>query len=464
LPTIARPRLAGLWRHPDFMKLWTAETISQFGSQVSFLAIPLVAVLLLNATPFEVALLGTIEFLPFILFTLPAGVWVDRLRRRPILIIGDIGRAISLLSIPIAYELHALTIVQLYVVGFVNGVLTVFFDVAWQSYLPALVEREHLVEGNAKLEISRSAAQIGGPGLGGVLIDLISAPLAVVADAISFIGSALFIFGIRKHEPHPLAEAKAAGTPQTSMRVEVVEGLRYVLGHPLIRPIAACTSTSNLFGNMMFAIYIVYVVRELGLQPATIGLIFGIGNIGALLAAWLSSRVPQWFGVGPTIIGAIAISAGGALLVPLAPKENPVPLLILSGALGIFGGVIYNVNQVSLRQAITPDRMLGRLNATMRFIVWGTIPIGSLIGGALATAIGLLPTIWIGALGGLLSIVPVLFSPVRSLKEIPALAEEPTAAVQADREPTRGAPTGIEEGRINVGQGPIPTVDEHEAR
>jgi MFS family permease len=454
LSLIARLRPGGLWRHPDFVKLWSAETISQFGTQVSFLAIPLIAVIILNASPFEVALLGTIEFLPFILFTLPAGVWVDRLRRRPILILGDLGRAISLLSIPVAYELHALTIYQLYVVGFVNGILTVFFDVAWQAYLPSLVERDQIVEGNAKLQISVSGAQVAGPGIAGILIDLISAPLAIIADALSFIGSALFVFGIRKREI-PTTSAATAAKPRTSMRVEVMEGLRYVLGHPLIRPIAACTSSSNLFSSILFAIYIVYVVRELGLKPAEIGLIFALGNIGAVVGALLSTRIPKWFGVGRTIVGAIAIGAVSAVLIPLAPKSGPAPFLILAGALGGFGSVVYNVSQVSLRQAITPDRMQGRLNATMRFIVWGTMPIGSLIGGVLATTIGLLPTIWIGALGGFVAVAPVLFSPVRSLREIPVLPK--------DKEDEHGPLAVVEEDRVALGQGPpLATIDESE--
>jgi MFS family permease len=431
----------GLWRHPDFVKLWSAETISQFGTQVSFLAIPLVALLVLKASAFEVALISTIEFLPFILFTLPAGVWIDRMRRRPVLIVGDVGRAVSLLSIPVAYALGVLSIYQLYVVGFINGVLTVFFDVAWQSYLPSLVERDDIVEGNAKLEVSRSAAQIGGPGLGGLLVDLISAPLAIVADALSFAGSALFLFAIRKKEPPPQTHVADGGEPAGGMRVELAEGLRYVLGHPLIRPIAASTGTFNLFGNLIFAIIIVYFVRELGLDPTAIGLIFGVGNVGAIIGAVLASRVARWIGVGRAILGTIAISGAGALLVPLAPRENPIPFLVVSGLLGSFATVVYNVNQVSLRQAITPDRLQGRLNATMRFIGWGTIPIGSLLGGVLASTIGLLPTIWVGTIGLLLPVIPVLFSPVRSLWEIPAFAagpvDEPAEPPEVSRPPSR---------------------------
>ncbi len=193
----------GLWRHGDFLKLWSAETISQFGSQVGGLALPLVAILVLDASTFEVAALTTVEFLPFILFTLPAGVWVDRLPRRPILIAGDFGRAVLLLTVPIAYVADVLTLEQLFVVGFLVGIFQVFFDVAYMSYLPALVERDQIIEGNSKFEVSRSAAQVGGPGLGGVLVEVFTAPYAVLLDALSFLASGLFIFGIRKEEPRP---------------------------------------------------------------------------------------------------------------------------------------------------------------------------------------------------------------------------------------------------------------------
>src|SRR5437763_6403114 len=194
---------AGLWRHGDFLKLWSAQTVSQFGSAVSQVAIPLVAVLTLHASAFEVAALSTVEFLPFLLFTLPAGVWVDRLPRRPILVIADAGRALALGSIPLVAAVGHLTLAQLYVAGFVTGTLTVFFDVAYQSYLPSIVEREQLVDGNAKLEISRSAAQIGGPGFGGLLVPIFTSPWSVLADAVSYLGSAAFLFGIRRDQGVP---------------------------------------------------------------------------------------------------------------------------------------------------------------------------------------------------------------------------------------------------------------------
>jgi len=422
---VIEPR-PSLWRHPDFLKLWTAESISQVGTQVTGLALPLAAIVVLAATPFEVALLGTVAFLPFILLGLPAGVWVDRLRRRPILIFGDLGRAVALATIPVAFVLGVLTIWQLYVVAFVVGCLTVFFDIAYQSYLPSLVDREDLVEGNAKLEISRSGAALIGPSLAGILIELLKAPLAILVDSLSYLGSAVFVFLIRRHEPEPVHPDVAAGGERPGMRQDIAQGLRYVAGHRYLRWIALSTAVSNLFENMLFAILLVYLVRELGLAAGVIGVIFAIGNLGFLTGAVLATRLERWIGLGAAIIVGAVISSVGLLLIPLATAQTAFVLLVSSGLLVGFGMVVYNVNQVSFRQAITPERMQGRMNATMRFIVWGTIPIGSLLGGALGTTIGLLPTIWIGAIGGLLAILPLVLSPVRTLKTMPTSPEEYT--------------------------------------
>ena len=417
-----------LLRHPDFVKLWSAQTISQFGTQVTLLALPIIAATTLNVTPFEFGLLGTIEFLPFILLSLPAGVWVDRLRRRPILIAGDLIRAAALTSIPIAFALNGLTIWQLYVVGFINGCATVFFDVAYQSYLPSLVERDQIVEGNSKLETSRSAAQITGPGIAGVLIGALTAPFAIVVDALSFVVSALFMFAIRRHEPAPEPRLNEQGE-RASMRSEIAEGLRYVGRHPLLRSIAATTATSNLCSNIVYAILILYLVRELSFTPELLGLAFSIGSVGFLAGALLANRVAKRFGVGPTIVGSAFAFGPSALLVAIAPANLALPLVAASIFFGGLGGAIYNINQVSLRQAITPERMQGRMNATMRFIVWGTIPIGSTIGGILGGVIGLHETIWVGAIGGCFVFLPALLSPVRSLEQIPDV--EPEADVRA---------------------------------
>jgi MFS family permease len=412
----------GLWRHPDFVKLWSAETVSQFGTQFTLLALPLAAIDVLHASAFEVAALTTAEFLPFLLISLPAGVWVDRLPRRPILIAGDLARAALLASIPIAYFLDALTIWQLYAVGFSVGIATVFFDVAYQSYLPAIVERGQIIDGNAKLEISRSAGQLGGPGLAGVLVGWLKAPAAILVDAISFLGSALFLLAIRKTET-PRQERE----PRRKMRVELKEGLSYVLRHPYLKNIAACTALFNFFGNLGFAVLLVFARRELHLSPQAIGLAFMLGNLGPLLAAFTANRISDRLGVGRTIILSSVIGGPVFLLIPFAPQGNAALALIVPAFLvGGFTNVIYNIAQVSLRQAITPERIQGRMNSVMRFIVWGTIPVGALSGGALASQIGLKETLIIGGIGCCLPFLPVLFSPVRSVREMPEpIGEEP---------------------------------------
>ncbi len=423
-----------LFHHPNFRKLWVGDTISQFGTQVSQLAIPLVAILFLKATAFEVALLGTVQFLPFLLFTLPAGAWVDRLQRRPILISGDIGRALCLISIPVAYELGALTIAQLYLVGFAMGVLTVFFDVSYQSYLPSLVDRDQLVEGNAKLQASQSAAQILGPGFGGYLIGILTAPVAVIVDAVSYLASALFVFTIKGSEPPIPPSDRPRGSRGDRLRgfgAEIREGLSFVVGHPYLRMIAGATSSSNLFGNFATGVYLVYVVRVLQLDPPRIGLIFSLGSIGTFVGALVANRLAARIGVGRTIVLSMALNGPSILLIAIAPVGFAEPFLIASAALAGFTGLIYNINQVSFRQAITPERMQGRMNATMRFLVWGTIPIGSTVSGVLATLFGLSNAIWIGAI---LSFTPVLFlvfSPILSIKTMPRGPEDWAARNQA---------------------------------
>jgi MFS family permease len=420
----------GLWRHSDFLKLWSAETVSQFGTQVSNLALPLTAVLVLDASAFEVAALGVVEFLPFILFTLPAGVWVDRLRRRPVLIAGDLGRAALLASIPIAYVMDALSLGQLYVVGFLVGTCTVFFDVSYMSYLPSLVSREQIIDGNSKLEISRSTAQIGGPGFGGLLVQAFTAPYAILVDAISFLGSGLFILGIRKHEERPV-EALGADGKRTSMWTELREGLRFVLGNPYLRAQAGCTATSNFFGNVSFAIIIVFLVRELGLSPGVIGVVLSLGSVGALLAAFTAMRISRRFGIGPTTIAVGLLWGPATLLMAFAPVGNgAVPLLVVALVVLGFSGVVYNIVQVSYRQAICPPGLQGRMNSVMRFVVWGTIPLGGLLGGALGSAIGLRETIVVGAVGSGLAVLWIVLSPQRRLREMPEPVE-PTAVEAA---------------------------------
>jgi MFS family permease len=411
-----KTRFTGLWRHANFLRLWTGQTISQFGSQITLLALPLAAALTLHATPAEMGILSAAETAPFLLIGLFAGVWVDRLRRRPVLLVTDFARGVLLLAIPLAALLGALTIGLLYAVAFLVGILTVFFDVAYQSFLPALVGRAQLVEGTSKLEVSRSAAQIAGPGVAGGLVQLVTAPIAIVVDAASFFISALFLVFVRAPEPAP--------TPRAAHKTiwkEIGEGLRVVVLNPLLRSIAGCTATSNLGNNIWQAILILYITRRLGLGAGVIGVIYATGSVGFLCGALLAGQIARRFGLGPAIVGSIAVGGLSVMLVPVAqrPAMLAVPLLIAAQFIAGGTGTIYNINQVSLRQAITPDHLLGRMNATMRFIVWGTLPIGALIGGALGGTIGLRPTLIVGAVIQSSAFLWTFFSPVRTLREQP---------------------------------------------
>jgi MFS family permease len=422
-------RPGGLWRHRDFLSLWGAETISQFGTQITYLALPLVAILVLDESVFRVAALTSVYFLPFLLFTLPAGVWVDRLRRRPILVLGDLVRAVTLATVPVAHWLGVLTIWQLYVVAFITGIATVFFDVAYQSYLPVLVGREHIVEGNSKLEISRAGAALGGPGLAGGLVAILTAPVAILSDAISFLASAFLLGIIRTQEETPPREDRR------SLRAELVEGLGYVFRHPYQRGMIGSTALANFFSQVVFSILLVYAVRELGLSAGTIGLVLSVGSAGTLVAALTARQVSERLGVGRTILLAAFMFGPATLLIALAPKDLAIPLIVVAMLILTYGGILYNVTAISLIQAITPDRILGRANASRRFVVWGVIPFGGLVGGALASSIGLRETMVVGGLGGVLAVVPILLSPIRSVgpmsevagQESPAIASASTA-------------------------------------
>ena len=421
-----RPRFlaGGLWHHADFMKLWTGQSISEVGSQVSALAIPWIAAVGLHASPIAFSILGMLGFLPFILFALPAGVWVDRLRRRPILIGGDAARAVLLAIIPILWALGALHMWQLLVLQFVIGIFTVFFDVAYQSYLPALVEREDLIDGNAKIQLTASVAQVAGPSAAGALIAAVSAPYAIAIDAVSFVVSALFMLRIRKPESVP---ERAEGAPKPKMWPEVKEGLRWVVGHPWLRAIATCTGTSNFFGTITFAIALLYFTRSLHLSAFEVGVVFGVGSVGSVVAALVANRLQHALGIGRAILFPIVVAQIGLLAYPLAPRSFPLPVLIAGNLLFGFGAVAYNIAQVSLRQAITPERLQGRMNAAMRWIVWGTIPLGTMAGGGIATAWGLRAALWVGGIGSLFTFLPIALSSVRSIRELPKPAGEPPA-------------------------------------
>jgi MFS family permease len=399
-----------LWRDGEFLKLWGGQSISELGSQVSQLALPTVAILLLGATPFQVGLLTACEFLAFPTLGLVAGVYADRLRRRPIMIACDLARMVALASVPIAFAFNALTMLQLYVVALVTGVGTVFFDVSYQSYLPALISRADLVEGNSKLQFSGSLAQMAGPALAGFLIQVVGAARAVAVDAASFLVSVLSLWWIRRSEPAPKPVSESG---RSGFRSEMWEGIRFVFSNPTIWKIAGSTSTSNLGSNIFFAVYLIFAYRVLHLSPGVIGLVFGAGAVGGLLGALSASWIARRIGLGPTLFVTIIAFGLGALVVPLAQFGFAVPLLLASSVIGSFANPVYNINQVSLRQAITPDRVQGRMNATVRTVIWGTIPIGALIGGIVGNTYGLVPAMYIGIAVSLLAGVWILLGPVR---------------------------------------------------
>lgn len=412
---MARGALRG---HRDFNLLWGGETVSELGSQVSLLAIPLLAVKTLHATTFEMGLLTAASTAAFLIVGLPAGVWVDRVRRRRLMIGTDLGRLLALGSIPIAYTLGHLTLIQLFVVTLATGILTVFFDVAYQSYLPVLVGRTHLVEGNAKLAGSAQVAAVAGPSAAGGLVQAIGSAAAVGVDAASFLVSALAVRTIRAPEPAPTVPEQ--GHPR--LLQGIAEGLRFVFGNGLLRAIAATTATSNLFSGIAAAVEIVFLVRQVHASAGVIGLLFALGGAGGVAGAFAAGPIARRFGGARATIIGIAGSVG-ALLIPLTMTGAGLLYFGVGLLMVSFSATVYNVNQVSFRQRLCPDRLLGRMNATMRFVVWGVLPIGALVGGVLGARFGLRTTLWIGALGQALAGIWLLASPMRHLRDFPEAEE-----------------------------------------
>jgi MFS family permease len=414
-----RQARSGLWAHADFLKLWGAQAISLAGSQVGGLAVSLTAALALGATAGQVGLLRAAAFAPPLFFSLAAGAWADRARRRPLLIATDLGNALLLLSIPLAALLGVLRIEQLYVVNFLAGALANLFQVAYGAFLPAIVGRERLVEANGKLELSRSAAQIGGPGLGGALVGLLTAPVAVVVDALSFLASALLLGLIR--QPEPPAPSIAA---RQGVVADIREGLRLVGGDPLLRALAGSTGTGNFFATISGTALVLFMARDLGLAPAAIGLVVGAIGPGSLLGALLAPRLPARLGLGRTVVVMVFLLHGGNLLQAFAGGSTvraAATLALAQFAIGLTA-VILNVNLLSLSQALVPDRLQGRLRATLLFVSAGAMPLGALAGGALGDALGLRSALLVGGLGGFTGALWIVLSPIRTLRAQPAAA------------------------------------------
>ncbi|MDX2733442.1 MULTISPECIES: MFS transporter [unclassified Streptomyces] len=408
----------GLLRHQGFRRLWAAQAVSVLGAQVSELALPLAAVAVLKASPFQVGLLAAVQYLPFLLVGLPAGAWVDRMRRRRVMIAADLVRFAVLLTVPAAGLCGLLRLWLLYPVAFAVGVMTVFFDLAAQSFLPTLVGEERLVEANTRLQLSQTVGQLAGPSAGGFLVQLLTAPVAVLANALGYAWSAVLLLLVRVEE-HPIRDAVRPG-----LVAEVKDGLSYVFRHPLLRPIALSAGITNLFGlfGMVQAILVLYAIRDLRLSPTGLGITLALANVGVLLGSLANSRVVRRFGVGPSLTWATFGLGGTILLLPLATPGTAMPVLAVAMALAGLCACVFNINQISLRQSVTPAAMRGRMTATLRFVVWGVIPVGTFFGGVLAGPLGLRGVLWLAGIGSVFAGLPLLCSAVRSLRAMPEAA------------------------------------------
>ncbi|MGH9920967.1 MAG: MFS transporter [Nitrososphaerales archaeon] len=413
-------KLSGnLWRHGDFKRFWFSDTVSQFGSQFSGFALPVLAVLSFNATPLDIGIITALAIAPYPLLGLFVGVWVDRFRKRRIMIVCNFGRMATLASVPVGYVLGTLSLTQLFAVALVSGIFSVFFDISYQAYLPILVDRGDLIEGNQKLQLSASGAQVAGPGIAGFVYQAIGGAFTVAADSIGYLISAVTLLSVKKDEP---AKVRDDADPAPDFFAEMKEGAEVVLGNKYLRMIAGATATSNLGTNTVIAVSSIFALRTLRFTTSEYGLVGSIGAVGFLAGVLVLNRFTTRIGLGRIL--ALSITLPGAfVLYPLALLGYP--FLVLAGVSFVIGLSIpfYNVNQISLRQAITPDRLQGRMNATMRTIVWGTIPVGSLLGGLLGNYVGVVDTMYIGgAIAGLAG-AWIAVGPVMKLTKQPEPAQ-----------------------------------------
>lgn len=400
-----------LWRHADFLKLWTGQTISVIGSQVTVLALPTIAILQLHSTPFQVGLLTALQRLAFPILALFAGVFVDRLRRRPLMIAADTIRGIAVLSVPAVAAIGVLTLLQLYAVAFVLGIGTVLFDIAYLAYVPSLIGRADLLEGNTKLEITHSASNLIGPSLGGFLIQLIGAAQAMLADAFSFFFSVVSIIWVRQDEPAP-----SAPSSRRNVFAEIRDGIQLVARDPILRSLALFLTIGAIGFHLQDPALYLFAYRNVGLSPAQLGLVFAAGGVGAVIGAFIVGWVVRRLGVGGSLAASnllVGISFGSW---PVALLGGALPVLC---ALTLVGGLcdsVYNVGQVSLRQAVTPDHLQGRMTATLRTLFWGAWPLANFAGGIVAGRLGAPATIVIGSVLAATATVIVLTGPLGRIR------------------------------------------------
>jgi MFS family permease len=412
---VQRP-LPPLRRQSAFLRLWASVSVSVFGDQISALAIPLAAVLMLHASATEMGLLTALFWLPHLVFALPVGVWVDaRPVKRRVMVVSDVGRAALLASIPLAAAFDALSLEQLYVVVFLVGSCAVFFDLSYSSFFTATVPREQVLAANGRLSTSRAVAYVAGPSLAGVLVQVLTAPLAILADAVSFVASALFLRGARVDEPFHESRGVSA-------LLRTKEGIRILMHHPLLRGSVGCASTVNFFTFMIAAVYVLYASSTLGLSAGVIGITLGVGAVGALLGALVAPRIGRRIGLGPTIVLGCLLFSGPLVVLPFAAGSTLEKAAILCAVelVSGFGVMLFDTNSNSMTALAVPQRLRARIAGSSRVFNYGTRPFGALIGGMLAGAIGIRPMLLIAAIGAVSSVVWLLASPIAGTRELAA--------------------------------------------
>lgn len=403
-----------LWRQRDFLLLWSGQTVSEMGSAVTEVALPLLAVVALRASTFQVGLLTAATTLAFAVIALPAGAMVDGAAKRSIMIVCNVLRLVIIGSVPVAAAFGVLTMAQLYVVAVAAGVCSVFFDVSYQSYVPSLIRADHLMSANGKLGTTQAFAQLGGPSLGGGLVGLFGAAGAMTADALSYAVSVLSVLGIRTREEPPPARSA-----DETLRRRIAEGLKFVFGHGILRRVVACTGTANLFNGMDSALAMVFLIRVLHVRPALTGLIMAGAAIGGIVGGAFAGRLAKKVGSARIIWVSVLVFSAPQVIAAAAWQGWGVLLFPLGWGIAYFSGMVYNIAQLSYRQSVTPPEMMGRMNAAVRWVVWGTLPLGSVLGGVLGTLIGVRPALWLAFTGSWAAGWFVFFSPLRHMRDVP---------------------------------------------
>ncbi|MDQ2956501.1 MAG: MFS transporter [Actinomycetota bacterium] len=442
----------GIWSNPDFVRLWSGETVSLIGTQITQFTLPLVAILTLGASVFEVGLLNACRYSPVVVVSLFAGVWLDRRKRRPVLIACSLGNAVLIAIVPIADGFGVLSIGLLYVVCLLVGVLTVIFDVGVLSYVPSLVERRHLADSNGQIQTSTSLAGIAGPGLAGLLVGILTAPVTLTVDAVSYLCSAIGLITISQREEEP-----EQPEVRPSVRASIAEGLRAVYGSRLLRSLLSQSATFNFFQNAFITVFVVYALRDLHLSTLKLGIVIGAISVGGVAGATVANRVRKFAGFGRTVL-MTTIFAAGCPLVVLIPRGNgflALTVLIVAEVVYGFNVLVFNVNTITLRQTITPNRLLGRMNASYRLVLFGTGPIGAVLGGWLGSVVGLRNALVVCAFALVTPALWIFFSPIFRMRDMPegSVEEQLIAAAQTPAAVSSAAGTPATTGINSSGTG-----------